>query len=56
MTVLMKASGKCTTDHISPAGKWLQFQRSFRKYFTELIYGVNNAFTENAGEGINQLR
>ena len=22
MTVLMKASGKCTTDHISPAGKW----------------------------------
>ena len=26
MSVLMKAEGKCTTDHISPAGKWLQFR------------------------------
>ena len=26
MTVFMKAVGKCTTDHISPAGKWLRFR------------------------------
>ena len=55
MTVLMKASGKCTTDHISPAGKWLQFRGHLENISQNLFIGVNNAFTENAGEGINQL-
>ena len=55
MTVLMKASGKCTTDHISPAGKWLQFRGHLENISQNLFIGVNNAFTENPGEGINQL-
>ena len=55
MTVLMKASGKCTTDHISPAGKWLQFRGHLENISQNLFIGVNNAFTKNAGEGINQL-
>ena len=55
MTLLMKASGKCTTDHISPAGKWLQFRGHLENISQNLFIGVNNAFTENAGEGINQL-
>ena len=55
MTVLMKASGKCTTDHISPAGKWLQFRGHLENISQNLFIGVNNSFTENAGEGINQL-
>ena len=55
MTVLKKASGKCTTDHISPAGKWLQFRGHLENISQNLFIGVNNAFTENAGEGINQL-
>ena len=52
---LMKASGKCTTDHISPAGKWLQFRGHLENISQNLFIGVNNAFTEKAGEGINQL-
>tara|TARA_B100000131_G_scaffold55372_1_gene50523 strand:- start:586 stop:2367 length:1782 start_codon:yes stop_codon:yes gene_type:complete len=55
MTVLMKASGKCTTDHISPAGKWLQYRGHLENISQNLFIGVNNAFTDNAGEGINQL-
>jgi len=55
MTVLMKANGKCTTDHISPAGKWLQYRGHLENISQNLFIGVNNAFTENAGEGINQL-
>ena len=55
MTVLMKASGKCTTDHISPAGKWLQYRGHLENISQNLFIGVNNAFTEKAGEGNNML-
>ena len=30
LPVLLKAEGKCTTDHVSPAGKWLKLSWSFR--------------------------
>ncbi len=55
MSVLMKAEGKCTTDHISPAGKWLQFRGHLENISQNLFNGVNNAFAENAGDGINIL-
>ncbi len=55
MSVLMKAEGKCTTDHISPAGKWLQFRGHLENISQNLFNGVNNAFADNAGDGVNVL-
>ena len=55
MSVLMKAEGKCTTDHISPAGKWLQFRGHLENISKNLFNGVNNAFAEKAGDGVNIL-
>ena len=55
MSVLMKAEGKCTTDHISPAGKWLQFRGHLENISQNLFNGVNNAFSEKAGDGVNIL-
>ncbi len=55
MSVLMKAKGKCTTDHISPAGKWLQFRGHLENISQNLFNGVNNAFAEKAGDGVNIL-
>ncbi len=55
MSVLMKAEGKCTTDHISPAGKWLQFRGHLENISQNLFNGVNNAFAENAGDGVNVI-
>ena len=53
MTVFMKAIGKCTTDHISPAGKWLRFRGHLENISQNLFIGVNNAFTDESGTGIN---
>jgi len=53
--VIMKAVGKCTTDHISPAGKWLKFRGHLENISQNLFIGVNNAFTEESGTGINTL-
>ena len=55
MSVLMKAEGKCTTDHISPAGKWLQFRGHLENISQNLFNGVNNAFAVKAGDGVNIL-
>jgi len=55
MRVLMKAVGKCTTDHISPAGKWLKFRGHLENISQNLFIGVNNAFTNESGTGINTL-
>jgi len=53
LRVLMKAVGKCTTDHISPAGPWLQYRGHLTNISQNLFIGVNNAFApETAGEGI----
>jgi aconitate hydratase len=44
LRVLMKAAGKCTTDHISPAGKWLRYRGHLTNISQNLFTGVNNAF------------
>ncbi|MCD6023121.1 MAG: acnA [Fibrobacteria bacterium] len=49
--VLVKAAGKCTTDHISPAGKWLSFRGHLDKISDNAFLGATNAF-EGAGRGI----
>lgn len=55
LTVLMKANGKCTTDHISPAGKWLQFRGHLENISQNLFIGVNNSYTTDSGMGNNLL-
>jgi aconitate hydratase len=53
MQVLMKAVGKCTTDHISPAGPWLRYRGHLTNISGNLFNGVNNAFSlDEAGTGI----
>ena len=51
LPVLLKAQGKCTTDHISAAGKWLRFRGHLENICQNLFLGVVNAFTGQAGEG-----
>ena len=55
LTVLMKANGKCTTDHISPAGKWLQFRGHLENISQNLFIGVNNTYASDSGMGNNLL-
>ena len=51
--VLIKAKGKCTTDHISPAGPWLRFRGHLDKFSDNMFMGAINAYTEEAGKGLN---
>ena len=53
LRVLMKAVGKCTTDHISPAGPWLKYRGHLTNISGNLFNGVNNAFTpDQPGAGV----
>jgi len=51
LPVLIKAKGKCTTDHISAAGKWLRFRGHLENISRNLFLGAVNAFTGEAGTG-----
>ena len=51
LPVLMKAKGKCTTDHISAAGKWLTFRGHLENISGNLFIGAVNAFDDAVGEG-----
>ncbi|MDR1672763.1 MAG: aconitate hydratase [Bacteroidales bacterium] len=44
MPLLLKASGKCTTDHISMAGPWLRFRGHLENISENLLMGAVNAF------------
>ncbi len=55
MPVLIKAKGKCTTDHISMAGPWLRFRGHLDNLSDNLFLGAINAYTDKAGEVKNQL-
>ncbi len=55
MPLLLKAKGKCTTDHISMAGPWLKFRGHLDNISDNFLLGAVNAFTENTGEVKNQL-
>jgi aconitate hydratase len=55
LPVLMKASGKCTTDHISMAGVWLKYRGHLENISGNLFIGVNNAFTSTPGMGWDTL-
>ena len=51
LPVLLKAKGKCTTDHISAAGKWLRFRGHLENISGNLFLGAVNAYTGEAGAG-----
>ncbi len=54
--VLAKAKGKCTTDHISPGGKWLNYRGHLDNISNNMLLGADNAFiTGEIGKGNNQL-
>ncbi|MCA9471282.1 MAG: aconitate hydratase [Nitrospirales bacterium] len=55
LPLLIKTKGKTTTDHISPAGKWLKFRGHLDKISDNMFLGANNAFTSEAGTGNNVL-
>ena len=52
LPVLMKAQGKCTTDHISAAGKWLTYRGHLENISGNLFLGAVNAFGGAVGEGL----
>jgi aconitate hydratase len=53
LPILLKAKGKCTTDHISMAGPWLRYRGHLDKISDNLFIGATNAFTGKTGEGRN---
>ncbi len=55
LPVLLKASGKCTTDHISPAGPWLKFRGHLDRISDNMFSGADNVFSEKPGTGFNIL-
>ena len=52
MPVLLKARGKCTTDHISQAGPWLRFRGHLDNISDNLFLGANNVFADQPGYGV----
>ena len=53
--LLIKAKGKCTTDHISMAGPWLRYRGHLDNISNNMLIGAENAFNEKANEVVNQL-
>ncbi len=50
LPVLLKAKGKCTTDHISMAGPWLRFRGHLDNISNNMFIGAINYFTGDAGK------
>jgi aconitate hydratase len=55
LPLLIKAKGKCTTDHISQAGPWLKFRGHLDNISNNMYLGVVNAFTGQSGKVKSQL-
>jgi aconitate hydratase len=50
LPVLLKAKGKCTTDHISMAGPWLRYRGHLDNISNNMFIGAINAYTGEAGK------
>ncbi len=55
LKLLIKAKGKCTTDHISMAGPWLKFRGHLDNISDNMLIGAVNFFNEKTNEVKNQL-
>ena len=53
--LLIKAQGKCTTDHISMAGPWLRFRGHLDNISNNMLIGAVNSFNGKTNSGKNQL-
>lgn len=53
MRVLIKAKGKCTTDHISMAGPWLKFRGHLENISNNCYIGAINAYNDQANQVLN---
>jgi len=55
LKLLIKAKGKCTTDHISMAGPWLKYRGHLDNISNNLLIGATNFFNEKQNSVKNQL-
>jgi len=55
MRLLIKAKGKCTTDHISMAGPWLRYRGHLDNISENMLIGAVNYFNEGTNSVKNQL-
>ncbi len=55
LKLLIKAKGKCTTDHISMAGPWLKYRGHLDNISNNLLIGAINAFNDKSNTVKNQL-
>lgn len=55
LKLLIKAKGKCTTDHISMAGPWLRFRGHLDNISNNMLIGAVNAFNDKTNAVKNQL-
>ncbi len=55
LKLLIKAKGKCTTDHISMAGPWLKFRGHLDNISNNMLIGAVNFYNEKTNEVKNQL-
>ena len=55
MPLLIKAKGKCTTDHISMAGIWLKFRGHLENISDNMLMGAVNYFNDKTNCVFNQL-
>jgi len=55
LKLLMKAKGKCTTDHISMAGPWLRYRGHLDNISNNLLIGAGNYFNDKTNSVMNQV-
>src|SRR5690606_4820940 len=55
LKLLIKAKGKCTTDHISMAGPWLRFRGHLDNISNNMLIGAMNFFNREANKVKNQI-
>ena len=55
LTLLIKAKGKCTTDHISMAGPWLKYRGHLDNISNNLLLGATNSFNNKVNLVKNQI-
>ena len=55
LKLLIKAKGKCTTDHITMAGPWLKFRGHLDNISNNMLIGAINFYNEKTDSVKNQL-
>ncbi len=56
LPLLIQAKGKCTTDHISPAGKWLKYRGHLENISKNYMSGAINRFNDKPDSVLNQVK